>query len=246
MSNKIRLFEELTYNSHPSLKADYYDGWILKYSNGYTNRANSVGVIYESTIDYEEKIDYCEKYYARHNVPCVFKITDEDMELDEILDKKGYKIATPSNIMSMSLENKKFELSDCIFEDKPSEAWLNAFFLYEGFSEEKTQTTAKAMFDIIAHETIYCRIEQDGKIVACGSSVIDRGYMSLLNIVVCKEYRGKGYGKKICQCLLNKAIEKGAHTAYLQVVQGNTPAPEMYESLGYKKEYSYWYRVKSM
>lgn len=243
MKNKIRMYEEMSFNSHPSLKADYYDGWILKYSNGYTKRANSVGAIYESTIALDEKIDYCENYYARLNEPCVFKVTEADKELDDLLSKRQYKLVAPTDLMSMPLKDKAFELSECIFEDKPSKEWLDAFFEYEGYTEEKTKKTATAMLNMIAQEAIYCRIEKDGKVIACGSSVIERGYMSLLNIVVGKDFRGQGYGKKICQCLLNKAIEMGAHTAYLQVVQGNTPAPEMYEALGYKKEYTYWYRV---
>lgn len=51
MNEQIRLYEELSFNSHPSLQTQYYDGWILCFSNGYTNRANSVNMIYPSTID---------------------------------------------------------------------------------------------------------------------------------------------------------------------------------------------------
>jgi len=88
------------------------------------------------------------------------------------------------------------------------------------------------------------RILKDGISVACGSAVIERGYMGLLNIVVDEQHRGNGYGTEICESLLAAAMHRGAHTAYLQVVQDNHKAVNLYRKLGYKKIYSYWYRVR--
>ena len=65
-------------------------------------------------------------------------------------------------------------------------------------------------------------------------------------VIVDEAYRGRGYGRRVCEALLSEAIQRGAHTAYLQVVQNNQPAICLYKKLGYKKLYSYWYRVKHM
>ena len=43
--------------------------------------------------------------------------------------------------------------------------------------------------------------------------------------------------------LLIQGQKQGARKAYLQVVEGNTPARTMYEQLGFKKLYTYWFRV---
>jgi len=56
MNNKIQLYEELSLNAHPSLQTQVYDGWILRYANGYTSRANSINPLYQSTLDLQEKI----------------------------------------------------------------------------------------------------------------------------------------------------------------------------------------------
>ncbi len=42
MTNQTLLFENLSFNTHPALVTEYYDGWQIRYSNGYTKRANSV------------------------------------------------------------------------------------------------------------------------------------------------------------------------------------------------------------
>ena len=42
-----------------------------------------------------------------------------------------------------------------------------------------------------------------------------------------------------------KERKKGATRAYLQVVEGNTPARSLYESLGLNFVYTYWFRVQT-
>ena len=90
------------------------------------------------------------------------------------------------------------------------------------------------------------RIVKNGASAACGSTVIERGCASLMNIVVDEPHRGKGYGQEICESLLSAAKRLGAHTAYLQVAQDNRKALALYAKLGYKKAYSYWYRAKKV
>ena len=62
MRDKILLYEELSLNAWPSLQTQFYDGWVLLYTNGYsyTSRANSVNLLYPSTLDVYEKIAECE------------------------------------------------------------------------------------------------------------------------------------------------------------------------------------------
>lgn len=44
--------------------------------------------------------------------------------------------------------------------------------------------------------------------------------------------------------ILRFASCNGAKFAYLQVVADNTPAVKLYQKLGYKNSYTYWYRAK--
>jgi len=129
MNDLIRFFEELSMNSHPSLQTQYYDGWLLRFSNGYTNRANSVNMIYPSTIDTKEKIEECEQRYFKHNLPCVFKITEgHDVGLDAMLNDKGYQVVTPTNLMIMDLTDKQFTTGDSIITEHVTEEWLDTYY----------------------------------------------------------------------------------------------------------------------
>lgn len=250
MTNQIRLYEELSLNSHVALHSHFYDGWIILNSNGYTGRANSVNVLYSSTIPIETKIDFCEKFYAEKKQDCIFKITDDDVadELDGILEQRGYKIVTPTDVMVLDLENAKFgdaEKSDVeVRISENADDWILDFCRLKNIEDDETKSTIKQMLELVLCNSSYCKIAENGKTIACASSVIERGYMMLHNVIVDKNFRGRGYGKFICELLLQDAKNHSAHTAYLQVVQDNEIAKQMYEKFGFRKLYSYWYRVK--
>lgn len=249
MNSKIRFFEELAFNSHRALNTELYDGWVLRAANGYTNRANSVGLLYASTIQEDEKIAYCEEFYFKKKQNSVFKLTD-GCELDAILEKKGYEYVTPTDCMLVDLNEYSYQTNknadvNVMITSNLTEEWLQAFYQLESISDERTRKTALQMLQKVENDTLYCRIEKDGKAVACASAVIERGYMALLNVIVDETYRGKHFGELLCTSILQAAKERGAHTGYLQVVQGNAPAENLYYKLGYRKIYSYWYRVKA-
>ena len=46
----------------------------------------------------------------------------------------------------------------------------------------------------------------------------------------------------MCQALLAWAHHEGAHTAYLAVMADNAPAVHLYNRLGFREVYQYWYR----
>ena len=241
----IRYLEELSFNAHPSLQTQYYDGWILRFANGYSSRANSVNMIYPSTIDIKEKIEECEKRYSRCGLPCIFKVIDEDASLvDEILKERGYEVVTLTDVMVLDLMDKEFLSTECIVTEKVTDEWLETYFALEKYTSKSTCETVAKIRRMIQVETLYCIIKEDGKNIACASAVIENGYVYIANVIVDEMYRGKGYGRKLCETLLDQAKKKGGYSAYLQVIQSNKVAVNLYEKLGYKKLYSYWYLKK--
>ena len=250
MSDNILLYEELSLNAYPAPQTQIYDGWVLRFANGgYAatgGRVNSINLIYPSTIDLREKIAECERRYFARGFPAVFKITEAaDLSVDELLEQENYEI-DKSNItfvMEMDLKDKEFEPADCVITDCAGDKWLNSYFSLSQCSDIKRTTTAQ-IFRNVRNTMICGRIVRGGASVACGVSVIERGYTALLNLVVDESRRGKGYGAEICSALLSAAKDRGAHTAYLQVVRDNHAAINLYTKLGYKTIYSYWYRVR--
>lgn len=242
----IRKLEELSMNAWPSLQTKLYDGWILRFSDGYTRRANSVSSIYESTISLDKKIDFCEKEYSSHNLSTLFKLTNESnpKELDSRLEERGY-----AKINETSL--RVFDLSKYIMQDikniivnlEFNDDWLNAFFSCSNILEKQTQLTAKKILSNIVGPVLYLAKEIDGRIVGCGYGAIEGDYIGIFDVVVHNDFRGNGYGKDIIHGILNAALQENVTNAYLQVTVGNTTAERLYEKIGFKEVYKYWYRI---
>lgn len=241
----IRKIEELSMSAWPSLHTKLYDGWVLRFSDGYTRRANSVNPIYESTISLDEKIDFCEKEYGLRNLPTVFKLTAESKPdgIDVRLAERGYVRDNETSLRILDLSQYvRHESQDIIIEEKFSDDWLEAFFCCSNISDEQVQLTARRILDNILGPVIYISKQVEGKIVGCGYGSIERDYIGIFDIVVDKDFRGNGYGREIMNGILGVALKRNVKTAYLQVSGGNIPAEKLYDKIGFKEVYRYWYR----
>ena len=268
MKKEIQKFEEMCLNGHVALNTLLYDGWLLKFSEGYTGRANSVSVFYPSSMPFTDKVPFCEQMYKQQGLPCQFKITELDTELNDFLANRGYEIVTPSDLMVCDLscpvepdnytsspDNEKSSLDndtsapdddaqiEYIFSTSPEE-WLPLFFKIHEINDAHNQDVYTRMLAKLLVDTIYCTVLYKGSPAACSSAAIENGYLLLQNVIVSSELRGHGLGKKVCSAILEKAKTAGAHHSYLQVVQTNTIAMNLYKKLGFEKLYSYWYMKK--
>lgn len=93
-----RRIEEASLNAWPALHQLLYDGWIIRLSNGYTKRANSVTPLYPSALEVEENIAYCERLYRQQGLPPIFRLTSHACPpgLDEALAARGYRVVDPT------------------------------------------------------------------------------------------------------------------------------------------------------
>src|SRR5215218_6901394 len=101
----IRFLEELSINAWPSLDMIVYDGWLLRFANGYSRRANSVNPLYPSMLDVNEKISCCEQIYEGRGLPIVFKLTDAAQPdgLGAALARRGYVEEARTSVQTLSL-----------------------------------------------------------------------------------------------------------------------------------------------
>lgn len=102
---QIRIIEELSLSAWPCLQQILDDGWILRFADGYTKRANSVNPIYMGTQNVQEKIKRCEQIYLKKNLKPIFRITPlaHPENLDELLANEGFHKKDLSSVQLQDL-----------------------------------------------------------------------------------------------------------------------------------------------
>lgn len=247
MDTTIKQIEDMSLNAWPSHKMELYDGWILRFSYFYTHRTNSVEQFGSSTLTWREKIPYCEHVYKRLGTPAIFKISPlVSPDFDYVLENRGYTVQHITHVMTLDLENAFLDspCSKVISSNEISPKWIESLLNLKENNNIMHRTIVPSMYRSIPKETICCHIMENGEIVATGLGILDREYIGIYAIHVKDEYRRKGFARQICTKLLKEGKEKGASKAYLQVVENNPSAEKLYESLGFKYFYTYWFRVQ--
>jgi GNAT superfamily N-acetyltransferase len=241
----IRAVEELAMNAWPSLQTMLYDGWVLRFSNGYTKRANSVHPLYPSSLDVEEKVRACEEIYRSKGLDVVFKMTASAQpdNLDQVLAAKGYKADSHTSVQIAKLDGVDKVASQAALSTENLDEWLSAFCRLSKISQRHEPTLKQLLHNLVPARYL-ASMRHQGQVVACGMGVLQEKFVGLFDIVTDANFRKQGFGKQLVLNILAWGKRDGAHTAYLQVMLNNEPALRLYSGFGFKEIYTYWYRIK--
>ena len=239
--------EEVALNAWPALHTVVYDGWLLRMSNGYTRRANAVHPFYTSTLPLDEKIAACERLYAAYGLPAIFKLTDaaQPSNLDAALETRGYRFDPGARIMTVTLDSAPPLHPAARFEPAVSDAWIGHYTRLNA-ERAKHNDILQRLFSAIAVPAAYVTLLRDEQVVGIGVAVAERGNVGLFGLAVDPAFRRQGLGVQLVETCLAWGATQGARRAYLQVHPNNLPAIGLYERVGFREVYRYWYRQQTV
>jgi GNAT superfamily N-acetyltransferase len=241
-----RRIEEASLNAWPALQQILLDGWILRFSQGYTKRANSANPLYPSLdLDIEGKIDACERLYAAHGLPATFRLTPfaSPPSLDRLLEIRGYRLIDPTLVLYLDLTSwERLPVHSAELQEQGLDGWLDIFCRFRG-SPLNAHQTHKAILQAIPSGRILHSLLVEGKPVACGLGVLEGDHFGLFDLITDPQWRRQGHGTQLVSGMLAWARSNGARHAYLQVMIANAPARRLYTKFGFLEAYRYWYRV---
>ena len=236
-----RRIEELGLNSSAPPAQLLYDGWLLRLSPGKAKRARSVNAVYASTLGLDRKIAYCEQLYLDTNLPMLFRITpfSQPSELEGMLDERGY-----TRLETTAVEAAELQTAPPNGGAKPMElgAWIDAVAELRG-SPLAHRDAHLARLERMPLTKCAVAVEEAGRVVATGLTVIEDGVAGLFDIVTREDARRRGFARRVVSTLLNIGHGMGARHAYLQVESGNAAARRLYHDFGFLERYQYWYRA---
>lgn len=246
----LRHLEELALNALPALQDLHYDGWVLRFAdgaNGYPRRANSIQLLYPSTLPLDEKIDFCQAQYFARGSRTVFKMTlAAPAGLEAALLARGFVVDCPTCVYTLdlsSIEPQPDPGFEVVIEPTMSDEWAAANARLHG--ENPTRAAViNVILKRLAVESMFLRVCRDGETVALGRGSLDHGWMGPYEVITDARFRQQGFGRQVMHHILRWGVDRGAHSAYLQVVAENQPARRLYERLGFREQYRYWYLQK--
>ena len=232
------------FRARPSFETVDYDGWILRFADGYTKRANSVNPHFGSTLPVSAKIAHCEALYGERRLPTIFRLTpfSQPADLDRALAHAGYDVLDRSLVMTSSL-NRAPDLETGSVLRVSSGAWFAAFDRLRRL-EPFERAIHRRIVESAQGAHCFAMIEQDGGPIACGLGVLVNGAVGLFDLFTAESDRRRGHGTTIVGSILHWARRRSARTGFLQAHSRNTPAQSLYEEFGFEVTYPYWYRVK--
>lgn len=238
--------EEIGLNAWPALDTYLYDGWLLRFANGYTKRANSVTALYAGTLEVAEKVTWCQQLYRRRQLRPTFRLTSfsQPRTLDGHLAERGYRRIDTTSVQILDLTYcgaLSSERAYMLPGYSGLESWLRSFH-YLNPHRADVETHQKLLRKVMGQLCPMVLMVAD-EVVACGLGVLDGRTFGLFDVVTAPEYRNQGYGRELVESMLDWAIEARADTAYLQVMVENAPANHLYAKLGFSELYQYWYRI---
>lgn len=239
---EIRSLEERAFNAWPALSTILVDGWVLRFSAGYTKRANSVNAL-RPTRPLADIVGIARPLFARSDLPLVIRLSPlAGSGADAELAAAGFRHLDETLVMAASLK-ERFSLDDSVrISPTPRHDWSEGFAMANAVPA-RHRTTHDAMLASIRFPAAFATLVENGRSIAWGLAVMERSMVGLFDIVTAPEARRKGAGRRLVTSLLAWGAENGATGAYLQVVAANAAAIPLYRDLGFTEAYRYHYRV---
>lgn len=254
--NLVRCLQENLINSWPAQHYFFHNGWILRFNDGVTSRANSVIPLnyYGNKTTIAKDIEIVERAYQKYNLPAIFMMHDyyKPSYLRYKLIERGYKefdftIGMGSHIKNIMSLNVNKSISYSFYDERTME--VSDFLAKYSARPNDQQIIIKEITQRIEIPNkcfILARIQD--KIVGTIMGVLDQnGILYLADIVVDPNHRRKGIASSLFyKAIIEWALPRNAKLVWLQVEIVNKNAINLYEKLGLKELYHYHYLKKEL
>jgi GNAT superfamily N-acetyltransferase len=233
--------EETCLNAWPALREVLLDGWVLRFSEGLTRRANSANPL--RPVSHAD-LRACEALYRRLGLPTIFRtLSLIDPAIDERLAKTGYTAEGESCVLYAPIEDIAGGRDpDVKLLDQPTPEWFAAMAALQNHSSEQA-AIYRRIIDQLAIPAAFAALSDEGGTAALAYGALHNGLLCYESVVTDRGRRRQGWGRRIVYALAAWASNQGAVGACLEVEARNAPALALYATLGLKRElYRYHYR----
>jgi ribosomal protein S18 acetylase RimI-like enzyme len=239
--------EETCLNAWPALRQVLLDGWVLRFSDGLTRRANSANPLPGPRETGGGLIAACEALYQGRGLPTIFRLPSIiEPDLDEQLEGLGYGREGESCVRYGDLTAiEAVSDADVQLLTRPTREWFAAMAALQNHTPEQRRTYRRIL-GAIAIPAAFAALAINGQFVALAYGAIHDRLLCYESVITDPHRQRRGYARRIIASLAAWAKDQGAEGACLQVEVHNAAALALYDVAGLKTElYRYHYRRAS-
>jgi GNAT superfamily N-acetyltransferase len=234
--------EATCFNAFPSLKQAILAGWLLRFSEGLSRRANSANPLRTDHAPPEAVIEAIEKLYRRQSQPAIVRVPSFLTAIDAPLMVRGYASEGESCVLYGEMDGVA-AVADPSVELSPHAGtdWLAAMAGFQGHSAPHRQIYRRIV-RAIAVPTAFAGLRIDGRLAALAYGALSDGLLCYESVIADPRRRRQGLARRVIASLAAWAREEGGRGVCLQVEASNTPARALYDGFGLTTElYRYHY-----
>jgi N-acetylglutamate synthase len=241
------VLDDLMRRGWPSLEESSVDGWLVRFSSGVTQRANSVLPMAEPS-GVESALSTVESMYAARGLPAVFQLgpVTHPADLDRRLAARGYTYGSPTLVQTAptgAVLNLPDATVPVAIADEPDEAWMDLWWQVDGRGDESARSVANKI--LTAGPARYATTRDPSGPTAVARLAVVDDWGGLYCLAVRPDARRNGLASAITRALAVQAAEEGLTTCWLQVREENTTARTFYARAGFTTAARYHYRTQA-
>src|ERR1051326_2100468 len=229
--------EETCFNAFPSLKQAIVRGWLLRFAEGVSRRANSANPLCADRAPVGDVIDSVEMFYRRHALPAIVRVPSFlAAEIEEPLVARGYRPEGESCVLYGAID-RVAAAADAAVELSPHAGgtWLAGMAALQRHNEAQ-RSTYRRIVRAVAVPCAFAALRVDGRIAALAVGALSNGMLCYESVITDPRHRRRSLARRVVAALAAWAAEQGAHGVCLQVEAANVPARALYDGFGMTTE----------
>jgi GNAT superfamily N-acetyltransferase len=237
--------EHAARHAWPSIEEKKLPYGLLRFAHGYTKRANSMNLFGNVFVNNVELVEQCEKFFGRRHQPVIVRVPSfsTTSKVDNHLKDCGYAMTSPSRVMTSVLGKA------CASPIKPLHldvnAWLDVYYEISNGGLSQREIHLHLLRRIQGSPFYACLESESGDPVCCAIAILFNNIVGIYSVATNPAYKRRQYATLMLSALLAWGRARRATHAFLQVDENNEAAISLYNKVGFKTFYRYWYREQN-
>jgi N-acetylglutamate synthase len=216
-TSSIRNLEHAAALAWPGVEQQWVDGWFCRFGHGSTRRANSA-----VPLDFSVSTDMTaitEWYAARSVAPLV-------SAPDRLFRVPPYATTDAENLVMARDIEPGGPHDEVVVASRPDDEWLRIYDRDVPVEVLSAVVDGQVVFASVAGAAVARAALTHGPDGTC--------WVGLSAMRVAADQRRHGHARSLCAALLSWGADHGAQRAYTQVLDDNTSAIALFESMGFR------------